>query len=402
MYKQLLKISFLAILGMLMFTSCSDDTNLAGENNGTNAEQANVSNLINGRLNNDSDSTDLDMCIQILYPIQLQIPGQSLVSVASDDEFETTIDNYFETNPDAEAYPTVIFPITVKKEDGTEVQVNSEEELCDLFHECWGDDDEDEVDDYFRDCFEIQFPITFSLDDGGSFIVNSYEDIESAEMDTLIYNAELQFPITITLQDGSIQTINDEDALDSVLKDCYGDDWNGINDDYDDECEYLDELAGECFDVVYPVTLTLEDGGTLVVNSEDEIQALDTDVLEQVTGLQFPMQVRLTDESIQTLENEEALRALIEDCYEDDDEEGDLEDCFTLVFPVQVIMPDGSTLSADSEAALDNIYEAYFESNEDAEESPEIVFPITVTMEDGSTQVINSEEEIEELIDSCE
>ena len=82
---------------------------------------------------------DLDDCFSLVYPIEVLFPDGSTVAVNSDDELMTTIDDWYNANPNSNDDPTLVFPIQVELEDGTIQTVNDEDELDDLFEDCYGD-----------------------------------------------------------------------------------------------------------------------------------------------------------------------------------------------------------------------------------------------------------------------
>ena len=89
--------------------------------------------------------------------------------------------------------------------------------------------------------------------------------------------------------------------------------------------------------------------------------------------------------------------ALWETCYGDID----FDFCFELNFPITLIYPDSSTIDVNSEEELFTTIEAYYETNEDAEEDIDVQFPINITLTDGTVQPINSEEELEAALEAC-
>ena len=112
----------------------------------------------------------------------------------------------------------------------------------------------------------------------------------------------------------------------------------------------------------------------------------------------FPIDVVLEDGTTQTVQSEEELEELFEEC---EDYDGDFEDCFTINYPVTLIFPDASEVSVDSDDALETAIEDYYIANPDEEECPTFAYPIEVTLEDGTVQTINNEEELIELFEEC-
>ncbi|WP_298894272.1 hypothetical protein [uncultured Psychroserpens sp.] len=206
-----------------------------------------------------------------------------------------------------------------------------------------------------------------------------------------------------------------------------------------------------CFDFVYPINLSYNNGTTVAVESlEDLVQVLinSTDDL-YINGIAFPFDVETyNDDSdaieVVTINNEEEFEDVLEDCdfdefdcecddeydpvcveieapngevflmtypnecyaecdgfTEDDFSENCEEDyncpggieCFTFNFPLSIITDDGTTLEVNSQEELDNaLYNSYYF---------DFVFPIDVTLDDGDVLTINNEEEFEDILEDC-
>ncbi len=181
----------------------------------------------------------------------------------------------------------------------------------------------------------------------------------------------LEFPIDLVYPDGSQETYSDIESLVEAV------------DEY-----YEDETDGD-LTLAYPVTVTLEDGTTTTITTDDEL----IDLFEECDAF---------DE-----EDDE------DDYYDDDDyddEYGDhdcddlFEDiCFDLVFPITITDTNGNMVIVNDEEELENAIENLEDQAGDDEDFDILIeFPIDVILEDQSTLTIFNEEELDELIDSCE
>ncbi|MEM7573117.1 MAG: hypothetical protein AAF433_09465 [Bacteroidota bacterium] len=248
-------------------------------------------------------------------------------------------------------------------------------------------------------CFSINYPVTVLFPDGSSQAVNSDEELETvadiwydnhpdAEEDpTLI------FPITITLEDGSTQTIDDEDTLFDLFDECCDDD------------EWDDDDWGEnedCFTIDFPFEVSTSAGTSLINDQDDFDDFLDGLGEEEDFDFIYPLQVTFEDGSSETLNDEDELEDLLDDCYDDWEEEEDWDelddfDCFLLNFPVTINTDAGSMVFNDEEALFD-----YLDELIDDETDFEFAFPLEVTLTEDSTQlVINDEEEFDDLLSDC-
>ncbi len=209
-----------------------------------------------------------------------------------------------------------------------------------------GNDDEENQDDFdleFTDCFEIVFPITLILPDSSQVIIADQEMLEAELEAWYEQNPEVEdefsvvFPVNI-ISEGMETTLANEDEFVALIESC---------EDEDDEEDDGDEDDGE------------ED------EDEDEDEEDDDD-------------------------------------KDEDDYEGEFnEDCFVVLFPLSFTLPDGTiTNAADLDEAL-AVIEAYYEANPDIEEEPELVFPVSIEFEDGTVKEINSEEEFEMAEEDC-
>ncbi len=253
-------------------------------------------------------------CVEFIFPITIAQPDGSTTVVNDEDELEQAI----LTAMGSQTYPNIVFPIQVIDEDDQTITVQTDEELCDLFMECfdeWDDDDDDDCEchDDEEECFEINYPITLVFPDGSQVVVNDDEELETAVDNYYDANPNddddvtVVYPVTVTLiENDSVVTINDDDDLDELIEWCF---------DYDFE---------ECFDIQYPISLSMPDGSTLTANNEEELDSLyeawemanpnATDEPELI----FPITVIMTEDgSTEVINDEEELEELIEDCYDD-------------------------------------------------------------------------------------
>ncbi|WP_353779370.1 hypothetical protein [Winogradskyella sp. 3972H.M.0a.05] len=206
-----------------------------------------------------------------------------------------------------------------------------------------------------------------------------------------------------------------------------------------------------CFDFVYPIDLSYNNGTTVSVNSFEElIEVLigsNNDLY--VNGIAFPFDVETYNEDsdaieVVTINNEEEFISLLEDCDFDapdcacteeydpvcvevsdpsgvaftitypnacwaecdgfteadfvDDCENDYngnggEECFTFNFPLTIITDDGETITVDSEEELGTVlYDVYYF---------DFVYPFTVTTDDNEVVTINSEEDWLDVLEDC-
>jgi hypothetical protein len=267
----------------------------------------------------------------------------------------------------------------------------------------YGDENKD---DWDRDkdkgdwkCFDLMLPVTYVMPDGSTLTVENENDWDALKE---WYEAnpesdekpEIQFPVNIELDDreGTINVVvNNEEEMRGMYSRC--------GDQRDDE-------DGKCFDFILPISYTMPDGSTLTVENENDWDAIKewyeaNPESDERPTLQFPINVEFDDETM-TVNSEEELRELKQECWRNESEE---RECFTLVFPVTFIMPDGSniTVDTDDDAGWQNVKD-WYEANPESDERPTLQFPIDIIFEteDGdSTLTVNNDEEMEYLKRSC-
>ncbi|MDO8368990.1 MAG: hypothetical protein Q7T20_19490 [Saprospiraceae bacterium] len=178
-----------------------------------------------------------------------------------------------------------------------------------------------------------------------------------------------------------------------------------------------------CYELVFPVTIVLPDGTTAEVNSYDEVKQSLRAYFEANGGgprphhghrphlsFEFPISVISEDGEIITVDSEEELRQLREDCagatFGHHNPQGHGQHglaCFDLVFPITIGFPDGTTAEAADRIALRQLIRNWRENNPGATGRPQIQFPLTVKMDDdGSLVTVNSREELRQLKEDCE
>ena len=326
---------------VVFFAACEKDKVTPDSGNsdiqGQNLVRA-IQNTVTSTSNEEGDSVDYELdCFQFLYPIQLDIPGQGILDIDNEDAFYNALDQWFEDNEDeedVENYPTFVFPIQVILEDGTTQSIASEEELCELYEECfegeygdewdddeWGNDDYDDEwhEDYEEEmCFTFEFPVNIVLPDGTTSTANTEEEVEDIFYDWFDANEDadeetyptFEYPLTIVLlEDSTTSIINSDEELEEVFEDCY------------------DDFFEDCFEVNYPVDVQLPDG--TVSNAADEDAFYDIidawyeglgedEEPEDYPTFVYPIDVTLDDGTVQTVSSEEELEELYEQCYEEE------------------------------------------------------------------------------------
>jgi hypothetical protein len=155
-----------------------------------------------------------------------------------------------------------------------------------------------------------------------------------------------------------------------------------------------------CFEFVYPITLSYNNGTTVSVSSQiDLISILETETDElYIEGIAFPFDILLAGNSSPvTITSEEGFWEVIQTCdmdtYDDVIGEGP---CYTFVYPFSLITMNNQVIVVTSEQALYNLID---DDNED-NYIVDFVYPFSVVSNNETIQIDNAYE-YEQLMNDC-
>ena len=173
-------------------------------------------------------------CFELVFPVTFDMPDGSTITVTNDDDGWAGIRAWYEANPGAEERPVLQYPVVIFFEEES-ITINSNEDMREAYSECYADRDDGNREDL--ECFEMVYPITFTMpdgssitiqtDDGGSWdeLKNWYDENEGYEE----VRPELEYPVNIVYEtdEGDVTvTINNEEEMDAAKEECE-DDENG-------------------------------------------------------------------------------------------------------------------------------------------------------------------------------
>ncbi|NJL76208.1 MAG: hypothetical protein HC892_15520 [Saprospiraceae bacterium] len=167
--------------------------------------------------------------------------------------------------------------------------------------------------------------------------------------------------------------------------------------------DYYGRHHEPCFELVFPVMLNFPDGTSVEVADQDALQTArktwreNNPEAEGRAQIAFPYQVTLEDSTVQTVENEEDLAALLETCRPLDRRAR----CFEVVYPVTIIFPDSTTAQATDAQSFHTLVREWRANNPSVEGRPEIAFPYTIQLKDSTTVTVNSTEELTAVAGDC-
>lgn len=155
-----------------------------------------------------------------------------------------------------------------------------------------------------------------------------------------------------------------------------------------------------CFEFIYPITLSYNDGTTVtVLNEEQLISILENETSDlYLDGIVFPFDILVSgNNNPVTINDEQAFWNVIENCdmgsYEDSIRENN---CFAYEYPFSLITNNNQTVVITSENALLDLINGF---NNDYF-IIDFVYPFSVTINNEIIQIQNAFE-YEELIENC-
>lgn len=296
----------------LMITSCHHDP--------IEVNESEIENFI-GMIFDDEDEFDDDeeydeICFGFIYPLTVDFPDTDTQVFDDETSLWDALEDWYENSAVADSLdPDIVFPVEVELDNGDILTLTNDEELVDLFYECYdsGYDDYDicEYDDDFftdlSDCYEIQFPIQFQVDTT-IYTIEHIEDVDSVlytiylseDLSDYDIDIELIYPIRVVdLSTDEITVVESDEEIEALFYAC--------------------DILSLCFTFNYPITLIDAEGNTQEINSD--IELIDAYVQFDLNNDDdsallpvFPLTVTLDDGTELTKDNLEDLESLYETC----------------------------------------------------------------------------------------
>ena len=385
--KQIKYITFLLLAFGLFFTACTPE-NFDVEETEIVVKDKTENNLVT-RSNTTTENGVLLECLTIDFPFSVTTVNGETIEILDADDFESAFSDTSNYIID------FIYPLNITQEDGTETTANSIDELGEQFASCIPDDGWNNagfpaflIDDEY--CVNLVYPYNvIDLND------NIYEvDTEETFVDLLATYGILYYEYPITVVDnttGDEQSVTDEAGLFEALFSC--DNANQPS----DSIIWGGALA--CYDIVFPLSVILDDGSIVELATEDELTILQLD--QNVVNLSYPVTLEdPNDGTVFVVNDSNELGIYLLACVEMNgfgiginDDLNNIGDCFELVFPVTVLTPNGDSFDVNTMEEL----ESY--SGQDVA----LLAPLTFVFDDGSTFILTIDTLFDflELADNC-
>ena len=252
--------------------------------------------------------------------------------------------------------------------------------------------------------------------------INDLENNITAEL--ILYAENLGYEVKLRRQSRNLVSLlnilyiyfNENGEL--LFDENYDEDNDGYYDVFEEWGNYM------CFDIQFPIQITMPDDSQVSVVNEDELfEAVDlyyemSDEYDGLPEINFPINIVFYFENENGNEQQEVieigsyeeLEMYFDVCPDEnnngwDDEDWYEIDCFDLVYPLTIVNPEGEVLTVDSENNLHEYIDQYYENcNSNDCGDFNLYYPLTVeyyseTNDQLQTLTINSEEELEALLD---
>jgi hypothetical protein len=171
-------------------------------------------------------------CFEFVFPITIVFSDASTKEVASYEEMKAAFKAWKEANPSVKGRPSIQFPYSVTKDDGTIVTIENAEQMKELVASCKpikgdgpGHGDGPKGGGPKGDgtpCFTINFPISVTTVSKGVVEITSKEEFKALlkELRKNKEKLELIYPITLTLKDGTVATVNSAEEIKAIKDAC--------------------------------------------------------------------------------------------------------------------------------------------------------------------------------------
>ena len=252
--------------------------------------------------------------------------------------------------------------------------------------------------------------------------INELENNITAEL--ILYAENIGYEVKLRRQSRNLVSLlnilyiyfNENGEL--LFDENYDEDNDGYYDVFEEWGNYM------CFDIQFPIQITMPDDSQVSVVNEDELfEAVDlyyemSDEYDELPEINFPINIVFYFENENGNEQQEVieigsyeeLEMYFDVCPDEnnngwDDEDWYEIDCFDLVYPLTIVNPEGEVLTVDSENNLHEYIDQYYENcNSNDCGDFNLYYPLTVeyyseTNDQVQTLTINSEEELQELLD---
>ena len=330
-------------------------------------------------------------CYDLIYPVTLAYPDESTVEVEDREALKNLLKDWKENNPDATDRPRIAFPFEVELPNGNIATIEEMEDVKQLRENC-----REGRPHRPTKCYRLVYPVNVELPNGEIVAAEDAEQLHKIykrwkeNHPNSADHPELVFPFMVELRNGEVVAVEGPSEILRLPQNCN---------------TRPQPRPKPCFQLLYPVSVIYpgDNGEVVEVPTNIAFHLLikewkaNNPNAEEKPELLFPYDVRLRNGTVSTVESEEDLAELKEDCGMD---RPSRPKCFRRAFPINLEFPNGETATIDNRVELHRALVRWIR-NYPRLPRPKVVFPYTVVFRDGTTATVNNQEELDALRESC-
>lgn len=157
-------------------------------------------------------------CMELVFPITYVMPDGSTISGNDRGEIGSAMRDWHKANPSANSRGSMQYPVNAIFK-GNEVTINNDEDMQRYRKEC---------EEGRMPCFAFIYPITYIMPDGTEITLNSEDDVENKTAIRAWYGDNpgnegrpaLLYPLDVKLKDGTTSTLESDKDLHEVRDGC--------------------------------------------------------------------------------------------------------------------------------------------------------------------------------------
>lgn len=251
----------------------------------------------------EGDLMDRKDCFELVYPIKIILPDESIISVENEEEFHAQLKEWYKLNPNSKERASLSYPVQVTFEGDKSKVIASEEQMMRLKKYC-----NDKTKIRRKVCFKLIYPVTHVMPDGSEISGKNEFEIRSQMKEWYASNPDtdikpsLSYPVKVKVVGGDIIKVNSEEEMIALKK----------------KCNERDKI--DCFKMDFPISFTMPDGSELFVDNEEDMNTSikkwykENPDEDEKPSLNNPVDVILESGKVLTINNEEEMIKLKKRC----------------------------------------------------------------------------------------
>jgi len=326
------------------------------------------------RFNNPDGHRFSGDCFTLVYPIDIEFPDGTLLTVNDRAEVLTTLRNWRDDNPgrlNRDQLPSLVYPVEVMLADGSLEPIADRAAIRALVRTCRTD---------VNPCYSLVYPVSVDFN-GTTETFDSASTLRQAVRDYRLANPDarrprLVYPVVVEDANGAQLTVANRQELRRIQVACHR----------DRDVRYM-----PCFTFVYPVSMVNRAGRTFTAENPNQLRrALSNANPRGGWRFVFPLQV-VKDGNTITINDAAGFERLRRSCRGDGGPND--PDCFTFNFPISFAGSDGAVRDAQDLRTFRRLL---------VDDSFRLQFPFSVTLENGDSVRVTDFQSYRQLLASCD